>query len=91
MQVDKTITAGKSTLVLKPKTMSHLNRAGHETYMDVLSMLMSYRIAKRLILFTMKNLTELTKAYELEFTNCIKTYAKNGFFYGHPKFTKDYY
>jgi hypothetical protein len=39
----------------------------------------------------MKNLTELTKAYELEFTKCIKAYAKNGFFYGHPKFTKEYY
>ena len=42
-------------------------------------------------LFIMKNLTELTKAYELEFTNCIIAYAKKGFFYGHPKFTREYY
>lgn len=47
IQVDKTITAGKSTLALKPRTTSYLNRDRRETYMDVLSILMSYRIAKR--------------------------------------------
>lgn len=41
--------------------MSHLNRAGHETYMDVLSMLMSYRIAKRLNIFIMKSVHELNQ------------------------------
>jgi len=34
--------------------MSHLNRDGHETYMDVLSMLMSHRMAKRLNIFIME-------------------------------------
>lgn len=39
----------------------------------------------------MKNLVDLTNAYEREFTRIIKAYVKQGYFYGHPKYTREYY
>ena len=79
MQVDKTITAGKSTQALKPRTTSYLNRDRRETYMDVLSMLMSHRMAKRLKIFIMTSI--INKVNEItndNFTKLVKARKNAG-------------